>query len=192
MSEDHASNTIDPVTAERFVGEIERCDDEKLTIKMENAARQKVVTDRRNDWVEQACAAGLPRAALKLELKRRKKERELKALEEDAEADTVDLADQIRAALGDFGGTELGAAAVHAVGETSLGQAAAAAINGAAKKRGRPKKGGSGAQSDALNSLISHINDEPDVRPAFLRDKDAAAAAANAAALEGGIRQLDE
>ena len=112
MSE-HA-NVINETDAKRWVGEIERIDEEILSIKMRNAAECKAAKDRKTTAFECADAAGVPTSALKLELKRRDLERKKAALEADAGADQVDLADMIREALGDFAALPLGGAAVDA------------------------------------------------------------------------------
>lgn len=182
-----ATNMIDETKAKRFVAEIEKCDAELLGLKMEYAAKAKAPRDRKSDWIQQARDAGLPIEALKLELKRRDLDRKQQALVDDAEEETVDLADQIREALGDFAGTGLGGAAVKAAeGETPAKPA---------RKRGGRKAAGAQesaapAQSggDALNSLVD--GEAPDDRPRFLREQEAARVAENTARLKGGIKPL--
>ena len=165
------SNAIDPTTARRFVGEIDRCEAELLTLRGEYMARCKGVRERMKDWKEQAATAGIPRSGLNFLLKRRKIEEKLKSLEADAEPEIVETADMIRDALGDFADLPLGGAAVAAAEEEDLlgthqkdreaarKAEAADRLSGMTtpKKRGRPEKsktplvGEDG--SDALSSL---------------------------------------
>ena len=130
MSE--GTNAINSTDAKRWVGEIEKLDEEILSIKMRNAAEQKAVKERKKSCFERAEAAGLPMEALKLELFRRDQDRKRKERESDAGEDRVELADMIRTALGDFAALPLGQAAV----ETAEGGVAPK------PKRGRRKKGG--------------------------------------------------
>lgn len=106
------ANTIDATTAKRFVGEIEKCFDELLSERGEYMNSCRMIRERIKGWKEQAGEAGIPRKALNIELKRRELERKIEGLTADAEEEDVDLADMLRAALGGFGDTPLGAAAV--------------------------------------------------------------------------------
>ena len=142
------SNAIDPTTAQRFVGELDRCDEELLTLRGEYMQRCKTVRERKADWMEQAEAAGIPRSGLKVELKRRDLARKIKTLEADAGEEVVETADMIREALGSFADMPLGAAALEAVGGKEPAPKA---------KRGRPSKKAAGAplagQDDGTDPL---------------------------------------
>ena len=142
------SNAIDPTTAQRFVGELDRCDEELLTLRGEYMQRCKNVRERKADWMEQAEAAGIPRSGLKVELKRRDLARKIKTLEADAGEEVVETADMIREALGSFADMPLGAAAVDAAGGNEAAPKA---------KRGRPSKKAAGAplagQDDGTDPL---------------------------------------
>ena len=142
------SNAIDPTMAQRFVGELDRCDEELLTLRGEYMQRCKTVRERKADWMEQAEAAGIPRSGLKVELKRRDLARKIKTLEADAGEEVVETADMIREALGSFADMPLGAAALEAAGGNEAAPKA---------KRGRPSKKAAGAplagQDDGTDPL---------------------------------------
>ena len=142
------SNAIDPTTAQRFVGELDRCDEELLELRGEYMQRCKTVRERKADWMEQAEAAGIPRSGLKVELKRRDLARKIKTLEADAGEEVVETADMIREALGSFADMPLGAAALEAAGGNEAAPKA---------KRGRPSKKAAGAplagQDDGTDPL---------------------------------------
>lgn len=135
MSE-HQTNAIDPTTAQRFVGELDRCDEELLTLRGEYMQRCKTVRERKADWMEQAADAGLPRAGLKHYLKERKLLAAVSFHRQEAEPEIVETADMIREALGDFAALPLGGAAVEAAGGKEPAPKA---------KRGRPSKKAAGA-----------------------------------------------
>ena len=155
------SNAIDPTTAQRFVGELDRCDEELLTLRGEYMQRCKTVRERKADWMEQAEAAGIPRSGLKVELKRRNLARKIKTLEADAGEEVVETADMIRDALGGFADMPLGAAAVEAVERMADAGVTSVSIGGetfpVAKNRGRPSKKAAGAplagQDDGTDPL---------------------------------------
>lgn len=143
MSE-HQTNAIDPTTAQRFVGELDRCDEELLTLRGEYMQRCKTVRERKADWMEQAADAGLPRAGLKHYLKERKLLAAVSFHRQEAEPEVIETADMIREALGDFSELPLGGAAVEAVERMADAGVTSMSINGdtfpLAKKRGRPSK----------------------------------------------------
>lgn len=150
------SNAIDSTTAKRFVGELDRCDEELLTLRGEYMRACKGVRERKAGWMEQAEAAGIPRQGLKIELKRRDLARKLKTLESDAGEEVVETADMIREALGDFAALPLGGAAVAAAGGAEPAPKA---------KRGRPSKKAAGAPlagepdgSDPLSKIGRGLN----------------------------------
>ena len=150
------TNAIDPTTAQRFVGELDRCDEELLTLRGQYMQRCKTVRERKADWMEQAEAAGIPRSGLKVELKRRALALKLKTLESDAGEEVVETADMIREALGSFADMPLGAAAVEAAGDRGSAPKA---------KRVRPSKKAAGAPlagqddgSDPLSKIGRGLN----------------------------------
>lgn len=178
MSE-HGLNAINETDARRWVSEIERIDEEILSIKMRNAAEQKACKERKKETFERAEAAGLPLTALKLELFRRDLDRKRSERESEAGEDKVELADMIRTALSDFAALPLGGAAVKAAGiaddgdlrstaqkdrEAARKAGAEANLSGMKKPRGRPRKdktplAGAGSDGDALSKLTAA--DEP-------------------------------
>lgn len=161
MSE--GTSAINSTDAKRWVGEIEKLDEEILSIKMRNAAEQKAVKERKKSCFERAEAAGLPMEALKLELFRRDQDRKRKERESDAGEDRVELADMIRTALGDFANLPLGGAAVIA---------AAAAPK---PKRGRPKKRGVelAGEDDGQPPMTGADDDEHDLRSDRQKEREA-------------------
>lgn len=177
------TNEIDTEKTARIVSEVDKCDDELVDLRMEYAAKAKAPKQRRSDWIQMGIDGGLPREAFKLYLKEHAFDRKMERLRADVEEDTLELADMIRAKLGDFAGLPLGDAAVRA-----------AEIEQPKKRgRGRPRKNPEASagsettsKSDALDSLVSDDTPEDDVRPRFLQDSaDLEAANENAARLEG-------
>lgn len=171
------ANTIDPTTAKRFVGEIEKCFEELASLQGSYMNACAGVRTRIKDWKDAANEAGLPRKALNIELKRRELQRKLEAVTDDIDEDVVDLADQIREALGGMADLPLGQAAVDAADK--------------GKKPAKPRKGKkadsetAASGSDALNSLINDDVPEGDVRPRHLREAEEARVAENTANLAG-------
>lgn len=186
MSE--ATNAIDPTTAQRFIGEIESCLEELLSERGSYMAKCKTIRERIKDWKERAGDAGISRKALNTELKRRDLQGKIDGLTEDWEEEDVEQLELLQTALGVFGDTDLGKAAI----------AKAEAAKGSRKGRGRraapkgqesdaPKAPGGG---DALDGLVS--DDVPDdERPRFLREQEAARVAENTERLRGGIKPLN-
>jgi hypothetical protein len=194
------ANVINETDARRWVSEIERFDEEILSIKMENASRQKAMKERKAEAFERADAAGVPSAALKLELFRRDLERKRKAKEADAGVDKVELADMIRAALGDFAGLPLGGAAVAAAkdfvdGVNASGLTVTMTADGKSVtvggKRGRPKKGAAPlVGNDTGAPPMTGADDEADLRSTRQREQEAARVSENQERLKG-IKPLD-
>lgn len=108
------ANTIDPTTAKRFVSEIESCLEELLSERGTYMSRCKGIRERIKDWKDAANEAGIPRKALNIELKRRDLESKIEGLTKDLEEDDADVVEQLRDALGGFGDTPLGSAAIGA------------------------------------------------------------------------------
>lgn len=193
------SNGIDPVTAQRFVGEIERKIDEKLDAHMSYMTICKRIGEAINDLKEAASNAGIPKKALNKILKERGLLRKLEELRESAEEDVRDLVDQIREALGDdFSGFGLGAAAVSKADGKPVGPEAPETPE-AAKGKGRKKATASAtapAGGDPLGSLINDdipapANDQADLRPRHVQKAEEDRAALNAEALKRGIKELN-
>ena len=119
MSEAEAS-AINSTAAKRWVGEI--LSSWKRSQEIRDRAKEEIRPDledeaeQRKGLYDAAGAAGLPRVALKLDVARQLDdwncERKKKKREEKAGSDIVEVADEIKAALGDFAGTPLGGAAV--------------------------------------------------------------------------------
>lgn len=175
--EGEGSNVINSTDAKRWVGEVERIDKEILSIKMTNAAQVKAAKERRSECLDRADAAGVPKDALELELKRRALDRERKNLELGAGFDQVELADMIREVLGDFAALPLGQAAVKAASpEKKKGRSKKAAVALVGEDKGaKPKTGADG---------------EPDVRSTRQKDKEALRKADAEERLKG-IKPLD-
>lgn len=168
MSEDELSNVIDSTTAKRWAGEI--LGSWKKSRDIREDAKEKIRPDlefeseHRQGLYEAAEAAGLPLNALKLEVARQKDdwENELRKRrrEEKAGDDILELADQIKEVLGDFAALPLGQAAVKAAApekKKGRGKKAAVALVGE-DKGAKPKTG---------------PDDEPDLRSAGQKDKEA-------------------
>lgn len=183
-------NQIDPVVAKRWVGEIERKFDDLASERGSYMAACKEIRTQIGDLKDAAENAGLPKRALNQILKERVLERKLEALRDIEDEDAADLAEQLRTALGDFGDLPLGAAAVEKA-EAKTAKAGKGAKGGRKKKATTDDMTAEDAiaaahKSDPLSTLINDdVPGEKDLRPPFLRDKDQAAAEANAAALAG-------
>jgi hypothetical protein len=186
MSED-AGNKIDEEKAQRFVDEIERCFVELLSERGTYMARCKPIHERIGDWKDRAKDDGIPKKALNTILKERDLIRKIEALNEDLEDDDADQVEMLRNALGPYGDLPLGRAAVDAEERVASAKPAKAAKPPKAGKKGAPKK-------DALNSLVDDKppaeEDGVDVRPEFLRWQEEDRIAANAKAIQDGIKQL--
>lgn len=99
--------------AQRWVKEIEAKLAEKLSIKMENASRQKRVQEDIDSCYEAARGEGIPVKELKAVIKARELERKIEALRENLDDDGAETFDQIQAALGGLSDLPLGQAALN-------------------------------------------------------------------------------
>lgn len=84
---------------QRFVKEIERCDDEDQEEHMSSMGRRAAIKQRKKDWITQAVDAGYDKKALSAVLKKRKLEGRIEALVEELEPDQHDLFDDMEAEL---------------------------------------------------------------------------------------------
>lgn len=111
-------NSIDETVAKRWFGELRRVHEDLDAQKIRNMNDCKAIRDRRPKIFEQAEAAGIPMKALKIAEKQWLEERRIleararqqKALPEDA--DDLEIYEQLQRAIGAFGNTPLGAAAL--------------------------------------------------------------------------------
>lgn len=190
-----ADNQIDETVAKRWVGEIERKFDDLETERGTYMARCKSIRGQIKELKDAADSAGVGRASLNLTLEERKLERKKQKLRDDVEDDVIELAEQLHKPIGDLVSLPLGAAAgkrEDETGKTADGKVVDIQVAGRGKKKGAAAPSTAGPSGDALSSLISDdIPEEKDIRPPFLKDKDVAAAAANAAAIEAGIKPLN-
>lgn len=152
----NGSNGIDGEKANRFVAEIERCDDELLSERMGYASRCRPIQERKKDWKQRASDDGVPVRALNKILGERKHLRAIAKI--NAEVDDLDdkaTLKELRELLEPVAGLPLFAAALE---EAERKADAADAKPRGGKGRGR-KKGESAAseagKGDALDSLIS-------------------------------------
>lgn len=156
--EGEGSNVINSTDAKRWVGEVEKLDGEAEAYRAD-------LRERREGIFERAEAAGMPKAALKLEVWRRAADRKLKRKEEAAGGDQKELADMIREvlrkALGDdYAGLPLGEAAIEAAAPS--------------KKKGRGKKAAVALVGDDKGAKPrTGADGEPDVRSTRQKDKEA-------------------
>lgn len=98
--------------ANRWVKEIEGKLAEKLSIKMENASRQKRVQEDIDRCYEAARGEGIPIKELKAAIKVRELDRKKEAIRSGLGDDGAETFDQIRHALGDLADLPLGTAAL--------------------------------------------------------------------------------
>lgn len=163
MNEGH--NGIDPVVAKRWLSEALRVYGDLDAQKIENMNAARAIRGRLPDIYESAKNAGLPLKAFKLMIKQRLIEQKIADLEQDIN-DLTPEDDEDAETFEQF------QAAIGDFGELPLG---AAALD--------RKAGETSGNSD----------DERDVRPAFLREKDASDAEigrANGEKVAKGIRGL--
>jgi hypothetical protein len=214
-----ATNGIDPGKAKLYVGGIQAKFGELLSLRGSYMADCKAVRQDIKDLKEAANDDGIPRKSLNLLLKELDFEKKLKELRDEAEEDVSAITDMIREALGeDFSESPLGDAAIRAAEAAKASKSAKASAQSSEPKRGRGRPKGSGKKaadnvvsitsqtaakgSEAIDSLVDSLvdkgepqagadaKDEPDLRPKFLQDKDAVAAADNAVKL-AGLKQLN-
>ena len=167
-------NGIDATKANRWVHEIEREFDGLLNEKMSHMTRCKPFHERIRAAKDLAAEDGIPKRALNKILKERALLRSIAELNAELEDDDRDLVEDLRAKLKPVADLPLFGAAIEEVEKTR-------------KARGAKT-------SSALDDLAAGpaANDDgKDLRPAFLQDKDAVAAEANAAALNAGIKKLN-
>ena len=120
------------------------------------------------DWKDKAKEAGAPRIAFNGLLKHIDLNEKLDALTKDMDTLDAEACNFLIERLGDFAFTPLGEAAVEAASSPTV------------KKPRKPRKtkgslAGDGVSGDVLTTFV---DDSVDVRPAFLRDKEGAPAAA--------------
>lgn len=97
------SNGYDPVAVKSFVERFENLDEQLEEVKEEHKADLKILKQEAKD-------SGIPMKALTRLLKERKEKRKLGS----TYADLMDQVDGLKHALGDFGNTALGQAAISA------------------------------------------------------------------------------
>ena len=160
-----ATNGIDAIKANRYVAEIERELDELLSERMSYMSRCKPHHERIAEWKTRAGEDGVPKRALNKILKERALLRSIAKLNSELEEDDRDLVDDLRAKLNPVADLPIFGAAIEQ-----------------AEAKAKAKRG---KKSAALDDLAAGPVDEADLRPPFLKDKDAEAAAANEKALAG-------
>ena len=177
MSEENesgASNAVNPKVIKGFFNLAKGKIEELESLKGSYMANCKEIREELKDIKGRAKDSGIPLKVFNAGLKRIALEVAIKKIPDGLSEDNVGLYElTLDAVLGDYIDTPLGQAAAQA--ETSA--------------QTSTKKGKFGPPKDALNSLVAANDDDKDLRPAFLKDKDAEASAANEAAL-AGLKQL--
>jgi hypothetical protein len=149
------SNGIDEVKLNRYVGEIEKIDDELLSEKMSYVSRCKPYKDRKKDWKGKASDDGIPGSALNRILRERSLLRSIAKNNSDVEdIDEKAFMEEMREKLKPVADLPLFGAAIEAAQRFSGYVAPADSAEPPKAPKGRGKK------KDALNSLIS--DDVPD------------------------------
>jgi len=121
----HLTNGYDPEEARQFVGAIEDLEKEKESERGACGQRCAQLTRRQRDQYKAAKDAGFDTDAMRAQIRIRKKERQIAALKDDLEADSRQNLENLVAALGEFGATPLGQAAIVAAGGGATHHAAA-------------------------------------------------------------------
>lgn len=105
-------NGFDPDQLGKYLDEIDRADDELLKLKTEHMASCKAPRGRIKQTMKEARGAGINMAAFRTIVAKHRADRKIE--EQIAELEKDDLADfeEMQRALGDFGDTPLGAAAL--------------------------------------------------------------------------------
>jgi hypothetical protein len=171
------TNLIDGTSLKRFFGELKRLHEEGESAKGVYMKECQKRNDRRKAILEAANNAGVPRRELKLVFKRFILEQKIEAIEDDLDDATV--YESMIEAFGESGDLPMFAAALDRA-KPSAG----------ASKAAKQRK----AKADAVDSLV---DDDDDIRPPHLieaerqRLAEEAAAAANAQALQDGIKTLN-
>jgi len=107
-----ATNGFDPAKVQNFVGQIEGYLGDLLSEQGAYMQRCRGIREAISGVYDDAKAAGIPRAELKVLVKTRELERKAIQLRADMELDQQATFDMLREALGDFGNTPLGEAAL--------------------------------------------------------------------------------
>lgn len=126
-------NSQDKAKIASFFKDIDAADEELATLKSAYMTRCKRPRKKIHEALLSAKAAGTDMAAMRALIAERRDERRIKRRREELEPGEADAMDSIGAALGDFGSTELGKAAI-----------------GKARKDGKAAKG-----EAALDSLVT-------------------------------------
>lgn len=105
-------NGFDPSIAHSFVSRVENLHGDLATEKSEFMTRCKVIHSDIKEVLTEAKNAGIPKKALKNVIKHRALLNKVEDVRNDLEGEDQDNFDQLLNALGNFAGTDLGAAAV--------------------------------------------------------------------------------
>ena len=106
------SNGYDPKVVKGYVGRIEELDQEIVREHMAYMGRVKEIKEDQKEIYDEAKAKGIPKKALRLNVKRRELEKKIDGIREDLEGDEQDDYDLLAHALGDLADTELGKSAL--------------------------------------------------------------------------------
>lgn len=135
------SNGYDPAVVKGFVGRIEECNQEKMREHMAYMGKCKEINEDISDILDEAKAKGIPKRALRLNIKRRHLESKIDDIREDLEGDEQDDYDLLMHTLGDLADSELGKAALARASQRSKTEAAVDGLAaGAGASRDIPPK----------------------------------------------------
>jgi len=104
----NSGNGYPPEIVKGFIGRIEECEAEIMREHMAYMGKVKELREDIGEILEEAKTKGIPRKALRLVVKTRKKQAELERIREDLEGDEQDQYDLIQHALGDLADTAIG------------------------------------------------------------------------------------
>lgn len=107
-------NGYDPQIAGNFIQRAENLYGDLARLKGEFMAQCRVIHGDVKEVLTEAKNAGIPKKAMRSALKQRKLERDIEDIRTELEGDDQDSFDQLMIALGKFGDTPLGAAAMDA------------------------------------------------------------------------------
>lgn len=116
MAQREGANGFDSEQLEKYLGEIDKADDELVSLKSEHMIACKVPRARIKSTMKEARNAGLNMEAFRAVVAKHRSERKIDQRLAELEADDRSDFEAMREALGDYGTTPLGEAALRAAG----------------------------------------------------------------------------
>lgn len=96
-------SNFDPEVVNEFIGRIEEVNDEIASQKAKNAKKCRELSESRDEIIDEAKNAGIPKKVIKAKIKKRDLERQVEACRDDLEGEDQDLFDNLELSLGELG-----------------------------------------------------------------------------------------